>query len=296
MLVRAYRPLVHFVLARPAITLVTAALAAISCLPIVSHLGSEFLPHIDEGELLYMPTAAAGLSADDAHGELTEQDRDIAALPGVQTVFGKIGRSDSATDPAPYSMAETTIRLKPRASWPRVFHARWYSSWAPEPVKRLLRRIWPERAPMTTDELVEHLDAHTYRPGWTNAWTAPVRARMDMMSTGVRTPVGVRVVAADPARLDALGAAVEAAVRKVPGTRSAVYEGAGRRAPPGLRAGRAGAGALGRRSGARPRGRGLRRDGRRDRRDPGRPSRREARAAGAAGARRRRGCTSRRRT
>jgi len=226
-LVRAYRPLVHFALARPAITLVTAVLAAISCLPIVSHLGSEFLPHIDEGELLYMPTASAGLSAVDAHGELTEQDRDITVLPGVQAVFGKIGRSDSATDPAPYSMAETTIRLKPRATWPRVVRARWYSSWAPEPVKRLLRRIWPERQPMTSDELVEHLDAHTYRPGWTNAWTAPVRARMDMMSTGVRTPVGVRVVAADPTRLDAIGSAVEAAVRRVPGTRSAVYEGLG---------------------------------------------------------------------
>jgi Cu(I)/Ag(I) efflux system membrane protein CusA/SilA len=226
-LVRAYRPLVHFVLARPAITLVTAALAAISCLPIAAHLGSEFLPHIDEGELLYMPTATAGLSADDASGELTEQDRDIAALPGVQAVFGKIGRTDSATDPAPYSMAETTIRLTPRSTWPRVARARWYSSWAPEPVKRLLRRIWPERALMTTDELVEHLDAHTYRPGWTNAWTAPVRARMDMMSTGVRTPVGVRVIAGDPARLDALGAAVEAAVRNVPGTRSSVYEGLG---------------------------------------------------------------------
>jgi len=227
LLVRAYRPLVHFVLARPAITLATAALLAISCLPIVSHLGSEFLPRIDEGELLYMPTAAAGLGAQDAHGELLEQDRDIAALPGVQDVFGKIGRSDSATDPAPFSMAETTIRLKPRGAWPRVFHARWYSSWAPEPVKRLLRRIWPERAPMTTDELVAHLDAHTVRPGWTNAWTAPVRARMDMMSTGVRTPVGVRVVAPDPARLDALGGAVEAAVRRLPGTRSAVYEGLG---------------------------------------------------------------------
>ncbi|HEY7372204.1 MAG TPA: efflux RND transporter permease subunit, partial [Polyangia bacterium] len=226
-LVRMYRPLVHFVLARPAITLVTAGLLAISCLPIVSHLGSEFLPHIDEGELLYMPTATAGLSANDASGELTEQDRDIAALPGVQNVFGKIGRSDSATDPAPYSMAETTIRLKPHPAWPKVFHARWYSSWAPEPVKRLLRRLWPEHKPMTTDELVEHLDTHTIRPGWTNAWTAPVRARMDMMSTGVRTPVGVRVVAADPARLAVLGAAVEATVRKLPGTRSAVYEGLG---------------------------------------------------------------------
>jgi len=226
-LVRAYRPVVHFVLARPAITLVTAGLAALSCLPIVSHLGSEFLPRIDEGELLYMPTASAGLSGQDAHGELAEQDRDIAVLPGVQRVFGKIGRSDSATDPAPFSMAETTVRLTPRAEWPRTTRARWYSGWAPERVKRLLRRIWPERAPMTTDELVEHLDARTYRPGWTNAWTAPVRARMDMMSTGVRTPVGVRVVAADPARLDALAGAVEAAVRKVPGTRSAVYEGLG---------------------------------------------------------------------
>jgi len=227
LLVRAYRPLVHFVLARPAVTLVTAALAVISCLPIVSHLGSEFLPRIDEGELLYMPTASAGLSGVDASAELAEQDRDIAALPGVQRVFGKIGRSDSATDPAPFSMAETTIRLNPRGQWPRTTHTRWYSSWAPEPVKRVLRRVWPERQPMTTDELVEHLDAKTVRPGWTNAWTAPVRARMDMMSTGVRTPVGVRVVAADPARLDTLGAAVEAAVRKVPGTRSATYEGLG---------------------------------------------------------------------
>jgi Cu(I)/Ag(I) efflux system membrane protein CusA/SilA len=226
-LIRVYRPVVHFVLARPAITLVTAGLLAISCLPIVSHLGSEFLPRIDEGELLYMPTASVGLSGQDAHNELTEQDRDIAVLPGVQRVFGKIGRSDSATDPAPFSMAETTVRLTPRGAWPRTFHARWYSSWAPEPVKRLLRRIWPERAPMTTDELVEHLDARTYRPGWTNAWTAPVRARMDMMSTGVRTPVGVRVVAADPARLEVLAGAVEAAVRKVPGARSAVYEGLG---------------------------------------------------------------------
>jgi Cu(I)/Ag(I) efflux system membrane protein CusA/SilA len=226
-LVRAYRPLVHVPLARPAITLVTAALLAISCLPIVSRLGSEFLPRIDEGELLYMPTAPAGLSGVDAHGELAEQDRDIAVLPGVQKVFGKIGRSDSATDPAPFTMAETTVRLTPRREWPRRFHARWYSSWAPEPVKRLLRRIWPERAPLTTDELVEQLDAHVYRPGWTNAWTAPVRARMDMMSTGVRTPVGLRVVAADPARLEALAGAVEAAVRKVPGTRSAVYEGLG---------------------------------------------------------------------
>jgi Cu(I)/Ag(I) efflux system membrane protein CusA/SilA len=226
-LVRAYRPLVHFVLARPAITLVTAGLLAISCVPIVMRLGSEFMPRIDEGELLYMPTSVAGLSAADAHGELKEQDRDISVLPGVQAVFGKIGRSDSATDPAPFSMAETTVRLKPRATWPRVFHARWYSSWAPEPVKRLLRRIWPEREAMTTDELVEHLDAHTYRPGWTNAWTAPVRARMDMMSTGVRTPVGLRVVAADPARLDALGSAVEAAMRKLPGTRSVAYEGLG---------------------------------------------------------------------
>jgi len=227
LLVRAYRPFVHFALGRPTLTLVTAALAALSCLPIVTHLGSEFLPRLDEGDLLYMPTTAAGLSHADAPFELAAQDRRIAAHPAVAAVYGKIGRAETATDPAPFSMAETIIRLKARSAWPSVRRERWYSRWAPERVKRLLGRLWPEQEPMTGAELVESLDRSTDVPGWTNAWTAPVRARIDMMSTGVRTPVGVRVVTHDIKRLEALAAAAREAALAVPGTRSAVYEGLG---------------------------------------------------------------------
>jgi copper/silver efflux system protein len=226
-LVRAYRPFVHFALRRPALTLVTAGLAALSCVPIVSRLGSEFLPRLDEGDLFYMPTTAPGISHDDAPFELATQNRLIAKHPGIDAVYGKIGRAETATDPAPLSMAETTIRLKPRSEWPRVEQRRWYSGWAPRPVKRVLGLLWPESRPMTTAELIDSLDKQTRVPGWTNAWTAPVRARIDMMATGVRTPVGIRIVAPTPARLDALGSAVQAAAARVPGTRSAVYEGLG---------------------------------------------------------------------
>lgn len=226
-LVAAYRPFVHFALAHPALTLVTAGLMALSCVPIVSRLGSEFLPPLDEGDLLYMPTTASGLAHHEAPFELSAQDRAIAKHPAVAGVFGKIGRAETATDPAPFSMAETTIRLEPPSERPKVARERWYSGWAPEPVKRVLRRVWPEETPMTNAEVVASLDRATRIPGWTNAWTAPVRARMDMMSTGVRTPVGIRIVAEDPARLDVLGAAAQSAVLHVPGTRSAVYEGLG---------------------------------------------------------------------
>ena len=226
-LVRLYRPFVNFALARPSFTLVTALLAALSCAPIISRLGSEFLPRIDEGDLLYMPTTRAGLSVEEAASELARQDLDIAEQPEVALTFGKIGRAETATDPASFSMSETTIRLKPRAKWPTVYRKRWYSSFAPEPVKRVLGVVWPEWTPRTTAEVVDKLDRATRFPGWTNAWTAPVRARMDMMATGVRTPVGVRIVAGDPARLDELGAAVEQASLRVAGAKSATYEASG---------------------------------------------------------------------
>lgn len=226
-LIRLYRPFVNFALARPAFTLVTATLAALSCLPIMSRLGSEFLPRIDEGDILYMPTTAMGLPPEDAKVELERQDLDISEQPEVALVFGKIGRAETATDPASFSMAETSIRLKPRAEWPKLPRKRWYSEWAPGPVKRVLGLVWPEATVRTTEELTDSLDKATRFPGWTNAWTAPVRARMDMMATGVRTPVGVRIVADDPKRLDAIGAAVRAAVARVPQTTSATYESLG---------------------------------------------------------------------
>ncbi len=226
-LVRAYRPFVHLALTRPAITLATAVLALASCLPILGRLGGEFLPRIEEGDLLYMPTTLPGAPPDQVATQLAWQDHALSQFGEVATAFGKVGHADTGTDPAPYSMAETTIRLRPRPQWPAVERARWYSGWAPAPLRRILGLAWPERGPRTTAELVEALDRAVRLPGWRSAWTAPARARMDMMATGVRTPVGIRIVSPDPARLDALGAALQPAVAGVAGTRSAVFESLG---------------------------------------------------------------------
>lgn len=226
-LVTAYRPFVQFALERPVLTLATACLAVASCLPVLSRLGAEFLPRLDEGDLLLMPSTLAGARGDWAATELFRQDRALRGFSEVSAVFGKVGRADTATDPAPYSMAETTVRLRPREQWPTVARTRWYSGWATGPVRRVLAILWPEATPETQAELVDRLDRATRLPGWINAWTAPARARVDMMATGVRTPIGVRIVAADPARLDVLGTALRNVVARVPGTRSAAYESLG---------------------------------------------------------------------
>ncbi len=226
-LVGIYRPFVHFALRRPALTLVTAALAVLSCLPIATRLGGEFLPRIDEGDLLFMPTTLPGVPAGEAAVQLRRLDRAISQFGEVAAVFGKVGRAATATDPAPYSMAEITIRLRPRSEWPKQPRERWYSSWAPPEVKRVLGLAWPEETPATTAELIEKLDRAARLPGWTNAWTAPARARLDMTATGVRTPVGIRVVAPDLERLDALGTALQQLAMRIPGTRSAIFESLG---------------------------------------------------------------------
>ncbi len=227
-LVRIYRPFVHFALARPAFTLVTAALAVASCLPLLTRLGGEFLPRVDEGDLLFMPTTLPGVEEGEAAVQLRRQDRALSQFPEVASVFGKVGRADTATDPAPYSMVETTIRLKPHSEWPLESRSRWYSSWAPPWVERVLGVAWPEQTPETMAELVAKLDDASRLPGWTSAWTAPARARMDMMSTnGVRTPVGIRIVAATPERLDALGSDLQAWATQLPGTRNAAFESLG---------------------------------------------------------------------
>ncbi len=226
-LIRVYRPFVHFALTRPALTLATAGLALLSCLPVLGRLGGEFLPRVDEGELLFMPTTLPGVAPDQAATQLFWQDHALSQFPEVASVFGKVGRAETGTDPAPFSMAETVVRLHPRAEWPAIPRRRWYAGWAPAPLRALLRLVWPDRSPRTTAELIAALDRAVRLPGWTSAWTAPARARLDMMATGVRTPVGLRIVAADPARLDALGTAARAAVAAVPGTRSAVFEALG---------------------------------------------------------------------
>ncbi len=226
-LVRLYRPFVHFALRRPALTLATAGLALVSALPVATRLGGEFLPRVEEGDLLYMPTTLPGVPPEQAAFQLYWQDHAMSQFGEVETVFGKVGRADTGTDPAPYSMAETIVHLRPRAEWPRIARHRWYSGWAPGPLKKVLRLGWPDETPRTTPELVAALDEAVRLPGWTSAWTAPARARMDMMATGVRTPVGIRIVAPDPTRLDAIGTAVRARVAALAGTRSAIFESLG---------------------------------------------------------------------
>jgi Cu(I)/Ag(I) efflux system membrane protein CusA/SilA len=227
-LIRIYQPFVYFALSRPAFTLTTAALAVASCFPLIPRLGGEFLPRVDEGDLLFMPVTLPGVSEGQASVELHKQDEILSGFPEVASVFGKVGRADTATDPAPYSMVETTIRLKPKSEWPPISQQRWYSSWAPGWIKGPLGLIWSEERPETNAELVAKLDRATRMPGWTSAWTAPARARMDMMSTnGVRTPVAIRIVAATPERLNVLGGTLQDWAEKLPGTRNAAFESLG---------------------------------------------------------------------
>ena len=196
-LIRAYHPLLEASIRRPAWTIGVAAVAlALTAIPI-SRLGGEFMPALDEGDLLYMPSALPGLSAAKA-GELLQQtDRLIKTVPEVATVFGKAGRAESATDPAPMEMFETTIQFKPRAQW---------------------------RAGMTPEKLVEELDRVVRVPGLSNVWVPPIRNRVDMLSTGIKTPVGVKVTGPDLGRIDQITGRVEAAVKNVPGVTSALAE------------------------------------------------------------------------
>jgi Cu(I)/Ag(I) efflux system membrane protein CusA/SilA len=192
-----YRPALEAVLRFPKATLAaTAMLLALTIVPLMN-LGGEFLPPLDEGDLLYMPSALPGLSASKASELLQQTDRLIKTVPEVERVFGKAGRADTATDPAPLEMFETTIQFKPREQW---------------------------RVGMTPDKLIEELDRVVKLPGLSNVWVPPIRNRIDMLATGIKSPVGVKIAGADLATIDRLTGQVEAAVKNVPGVSSALAE------------------------------------------------------------------------
>jgi Cu(I)/Ag(I) efflux system membrane protein CusA/SilA len=196
-LIRLYHPVVHWVLRHGRLVLVlAAALVAATAIPF-QRLGSEFMPPLYEGDLLYMPTTLPGVSVTKAREVLQQTDKIIASFPEVERVFGKIGRAETATDPAPLDMVETTILLKPEEEW---------------------------RPGMTVEKLIQELDAAIQFPGLTNAWTMPIKTRIDMLSTGIKTPVGLKISGPNLDTLQELGRRVEALLRDVPGTASAFAE------------------------------------------------------------------------
>ncbi|PPE72760.1 CusA/CzcA family heavy metal efflux RND transporter [Solimonas fluminis] len=196
-LIAVYRPVIDKVLAHPRATLVIALVAALATLWPATRLGSEFMPPLDEGDLLYMPTALPGLAVGKAAEVLQQTDRILKTFPEVQRVFGKIGRAESATDPAPLEMVETTVRLKPHSEW---------------------------REGMTTEKLIEEMDAALKIPGMGNVWVQPIRNRIDMLATGIKSPVGIKIAGPDLAVIERVGAQIETVVKQVPGTVSAFSE------------------------------------------------------------------------
>ena len=217
---RVYDPACRFVLRRPKTVIAIALVILATSLPLYFRLGSEFMPPLAEGSILYMPTTLPGIAIGEAQRVLELQDGILAGFPEVERVYGKAGRAETATDPAPLSMFETTVVLKPESAW-RAKET-WYSSWLPEFARPLVRPFWPDR--ISHEELVAEMNRALAMPGFTNAWTMPIKARIDMLSTGVRTPVGIKVLGRDLEEIERVGVAVEAAVRDVPGARSAFAE------------------------------------------------------------------------
>ncbi len=218
-LFRIYEPVCRLVLRFPGTTITLAIVLVLTTIPAYLSLGSEFFPPLDEGSLLYMPTTLPGLSVTEAERLVQTSDKLIADVPEVARVFAKAGRAETSTDPAPFAMLETTILLKPRDEWRRV--PRFYSRW-PAFLQVPLRHLWNDR--ITREDLVSELDSRLRFPGVTNAWTMPIKNRIDMLTTGVRTPVGIKIFGADLAVIERIGTEVEAALKDVRGTRSIYAE------------------------------------------------------------------------
>ncbi len=224
-IITVYKPFVYVALRRPITTVFIGALAVASAVPLYFRLGSEFMPPLNEGDLLYMPTTMPNLSIGEATRQLQRQDAILKAFPEVRTVFGKVGRAETPTDPAPLSMVETIVALKPPSSLAEGAPG---CAGTPRGRRRFLKRplgaLFPEERPESWEELVAKLDRELKLPGWTNAFTMPIRTRVDMLSTGVRTPVGVKIFGADLGAIERAGRGLEATLGRVKGTRSAFYE------------------------------------------------------------------------
>ncbi len=220
LLIRLYEPVVRWSLRWKWAVLGGVLVLLAATVPVYRGLGSEFMPPLDEGSILYMPTTMPGISIGEAQKLLQVTDRIIKSFPEVDRVLGKAGRAETSTDPAPLSMLETVITLKLKSEWRSV--PTWYSDWAPEWLKALLRHVTPDH--ISSEQLVSELNEALQLPGVSNAWTMPVKGRIDMLTTGIRTPVGLKISGADLAVVEQIGTQIEALLPSVRGTRSVFAE------------------------------------------------------------------------
>jgi Cu(I)/Ag(I) efflux system membrane protein CusA/SilA len=219
-MIRLYDPICRAALRYKYAVIGAAVVTVALTLPVVGKLGSEFMPPLDEGTLLYMPSTAPGLNITEAARLLQVQDRLLKSFPEVERVYGKAGHAETPTDPAPLSMFETVIQLKPQSEWRAK--AAWYTSWAPAWLKPALRRITPDH--VSQEELVGEMNRALTMPGVSNSWTMPIKARVDMLATGIRTPVGIKVSGADWREIERIGGQIERVLPGVAGTRSVFSE------------------------------------------------------------------------
>ncbi len=219
-LINLYEPVADWALRRKWWVIGTALVLIVATVPVARHLGSEFMPPLDEGSLFYMPTTMPGISVGEAQKLLQTTDRIIARFPEVDKVLGKAGRAETSTDPAPLSMLETVIVLKPKEMWRKK--DTWYSGWAPEWLKSVLRKVSPDT--ISREDLVSELNNALKLPGVSNAWTMPIKGRIDMLTTGIRTPLGLKISGANLTEIEQIGGQAESILRPLRGTRSVFAE------------------------------------------------------------------------
>ncbi|OGP73552.1 MAG: cation transporter [Deltaproteobacteria bacterium RBG_16_49_23] len=219
-LIRLYEPVATWSLRRKWVVIGAAFTLVVATVPVYFKIGSEFMPPMEEGSILYMPTTMPGISITEAQKLLQATDRIIKQFPEVERVLGKAGRAETSTDPAPLSMIETVIILKPKSEW--RMKETWYSSWAPGWAKAIFRRITPDH--ISQEELISRMDDALKFPGLANSWTMPIKGRFEMLSTGLRTPVGLKISGSDLDAIEEIGARIESVLSSVEGTRGVFAE------------------------------------------------------------------------
>ncbi|HEX2965418.1 MAG TPA: CusA/CzcA family heavy metal efflux RND transporter, partial [Syntrophorhabdaceae bacterium] len=219
-LIRLYDPVAVWSLRHKWFVIAGALAFIMATVPVYLHLGREFMPPLEEGSILYMPSTMPGISIQEAQKVLQVTNRILKTFPEVDRVLGKAGRADTSTDPAPLSMLETVITLKPKSEW-RASKT-WYSSWAPGWLKSILRHITPDH--ISQEQLIDQMNKALQIPGLANGWTMPIKGRIEMLSTGIRTPVGIKISGGDLTAIEGIGNEIEAVISGVKGTRSVFAE------------------------------------------------------------------------